>query len=420
MITTILLPALLLVSAVVVAQAGSPHFTVLHSFHGTDGEWLTSNLGKDTSGNLYGYAQWGGDLNCSLNPGVGCGVVFKLSKSGKRKVLHRFTGLDGYAPGAFEGGGSLVRDQKGTIYGTTTAGGTGTQQCSIGCGTVFKIDTTGKETVIYNFTGMNGDGAYPSSGVVLDEAGNLYGTTASGGAYLYHGTVFKIDTTGKETILYSFKGVGSSDGSVPDSLVKDQAGNLYGTTLQGGVTTSFCPNGGCGTVFKITRMGQETVLYSFTYDGTNTDGAKPNCNPAVDSAGNIYGTTTEGGVGANGGLGTIFRVSRTGKEKVLHAFTGADGSFGSGSVQLDAAGNLYGVTFQGGTAGYGVVFKLTKTGKETVLHSFSGGTDGANPSGGVILDSTNNVYGTTSLGGDLSCNVQGQGQGCGVVFKIAP
>ena len=205
----------------------------------------------------------------------------------------------------------------------------------------------------------------------------------------------------------------------PMVLIEDQAGNLYGTTTFGGLHTPLCPGDGCGIVYKMSKTGKETVLYRFTGDGTNGDGAQPSCTLTIDASGNLYGTTAQGGIG-NPGLGTIFRISKTGKEKVLHRFNGNDGVSPTGAVQRDAAGNLYGTTNGGGAhIYYGTVFKITPSCTLTTLHNFTGGKDGANPFGGVVLDSSNNVYGSTQTGGDLNCKaLQPLGSGCGVVFKI--
>jgi uncharacterized repeat protein (TIGR03803 family) len=408
--------AFLLAPAILAAQAApSSLFKVLEAFNGTNGNFVEAGPIVDSVGNVYGTTAVGGDLKCATTNGFGCGTVFEMSNLGQFKVLHRFTGPpDGAVPYA-----GLVRDSAGNLYGTTIGGGTGTAcapgPITTGCGTVFKVDKAGKETVLYNFTGTNGDGGQPASVLVLDGTGNIYGTTISGG--LDFGTFFKVDSTGKETVLYRFKGVTSGDGSFPFlGLVEDQAGNLYGITTFGGLETSLCPGDGCGVVYKISKTGNETVLYRFTGDGTNGDGAQPSCTLTIDASGNLYGTTQKGGIGAPG-LGTIFRISTTGIEKVLHRFNGNDGLDPSGAVQRDATGNLYGTAYGGGSGGAGVVFRLTKAGQETVLHNFTGGKDGANPFGGVVLDSSNNVYGSTQAGGDLNCNGL-QGSGCGVVFKL--
>jgi uncharacterized repeat protein (TIGR03803 family) len=417
-ITTTLLSALVLVPAVVVAQAPSPRFEMLHAFNGSDGNFVEAGVTLDAAGNIYGATWFGGDLNCSLDQN-GCGVVFELNAAGKlKKELNEFNGSDGALPSSL---GILSRDVQGNLYGTTNYGGDLSYCGGEGCGTVFKIDKTGHETVLYAFTGSNGDGAYPEGGVILDESGNLYGTTNNGGA-VNAGTVFKIDKAGHETVLHSFTESSNGDGAAPDNnLVEDAAGNLYGTTFAGGITGGPCGAlSGCGTVFKIDKAGHETVLYAFT--GSNGDGNEPDCRLVFDKEGNLYGTTILGGIGVSGS-GTVFKLTKNGKETwketILYKFTGTDGDQPSGSIVFDGAGNLYGTTYYGGSFGYGTVFKLTKAQKEkeTVLHNFSGGKDGNGPVMGVVIDNAGSLYGTTQIGGDLGCS-GGRGSGCGVVFKI--
>jgi uncharacterized repeat protein (TIGR03803 family) len=406
-ITTTLLSALGLVPAVV-AQAPSTHFKVLYRFHGRDGQWPTYTLLRDAAGNLYGTTEVGGDLNCPYNPGGGCGTVFQLSTTGQEKVLHKFKGTDGLAPIA----GTLSEDSQGNLYGETFYGGDFTCS-SLGCGTVFKVDKTGKETMRYAFSGGT-DGSAPGQGVILDQIGNIYGTTSD---YLSssYGTVFKIDTTGKKTTLHTFNGINSGDGSLPQGLVADAAGNLYGATAAGGSSCPDVPAAGCGIVFKLDHTGKETVLHRFT--GATGDGAAPYCTLVLDKKGNLYGTTSLGGAQD---VGTVFKVStKTRKETILYSFNGNEGSDPTGPVVLDGAGNLYGQSQAGGSFGHGTVFKLTRFGKEKVLHNFSGGKDGNGPFGGLTIDGSGGLYGTTTSGGDLAACTS-SGPGCGVVFKITP
>jgi uncharacterized repeat protein (TIGR03803 family) len=256
-----------------------------------------------------------------------------------------------------------------------------------------------KETTLYTFTG-GADGASPYASLIRDAGGNLYGATFAGGAANL-GTVFTIDKTGKETVLYSF--TGSPDGEHPTrNLLRDSAGNLYGIAYEGGAS-------GFGAVFKFNKAGKESVLYSF---GSGTDGEYPGSGLIEDAAGDLYGTTGYGGASGNG---TVYKLSKSGKETILHSFTGADGQYPFGNLLRDSAGTLYGTTSMGGTSGNGAVFKLTKKGKETVLHSFAGGKDGANPYAGLVQDAKGNLYGTTYNGG-AGCN----GFDCGTVFKLSP
>jgi uncharacterized repeat protein (TIGR03803 family) len=369
--------------------------TVLHSFKGgTDGESPNGSVLRDTAGNLYGTTAQGGTFNF--------GTVFKLDTTSRETVLYSFTGgADGATPLA-----GLIRDADGNLYGTTEAGGDLTCNSGIGCGTVFKLDTTGEETVLHSFTGK--DGTSPIAGVIRDAAGNFYGTTPQGGPFS-SGTVFKLDKTGKETVLYTFTGGGGgTDGFYPDgALIRDAAGDLYGTTQLGG-------NYSFGTVFKLDSAGKETVLYRFR---GGSSGDQPVGGVIMDKAGNLYGATEGGGYFFDG---TVFKLNPVGNKTVLYNFaSGTDGSLPVAGVIADTAGNLYGTTQYGGTSNLGTVFKLDKTGKETVLYSFTGGADGAAPVAGLVRDAAGNLYGTAYFGGDSGslCSVVG---GCGIVFKITP
>jgi len=259
-----------------------------------------------------------------------------------------------------------VLDAQGNLYGITYNGGTSDY------GTVFKVDTTGTETVLHSFAGSGaGDGQGPSGGVVLDPQGNLYGTTAEGGAHCTQsgfagcGTVFKIDAAGKETVLYSFAGKQGKDGQLPDGgVVLDPQGNLYGTTSGGGV---YCAKGdlpGCGTVFKIDNSGTETVLHSFA-GRIGNDGKIPG-GVVLNLQGNLFGTTFYGGDGRKpgclSGCGTVFEVDASGNETVLYTFNGktGEGDLPSPPLSRDLLGNLYGTTFSTelDEVGYGNVFAL--------------------------------------------------------------
>jgi len=259
-----------------------------------------------------------------------------VHKSGKETVLYSFSNTpDGATPEA-----GLVRDAGGNLYGMTFSGGSSTD------GTVFKLNKAGKETVLHSFTG-DPDGSAPFDGLVRDKDGNLYGVTELGGNS-NAGTVLKLDNTGTETVLYSF--TGAPDGAYPGYgyLWRDAAADLYGATLEGGAY-------GYGTVFKLDKTGKETVLYSFT--GTGGDGLWPSAGVVQDVKGNLYGTTYLGGAS---GYGTIFKVDKTGKETVLHSFAyETDGEFPVCDLLLDAKGNLYGTATYGGSDGYGTVFELT-------------------------------------------------------------
>lgn len=257
-------------------------------------------------------------------------------------------------------------------------------------------------SVVHNFTGGN-DGGYPISGFIV-QGKILYGTASSGGAFNY-GVVFKINANGTETVLHSFGG--GTDGATPQgSLIRDKAGNLYGTTTAGG-------NSGLGTVFKVTGK-KETVLYSFA---GGSDGADPAAGLVQDAAGNLYGTTSQGGSSGNG---TVFKLAApktkggNWTESVLYSFgTGTDGSVPVGGVSFDAAGKLYGTTSAGGAYGIGTVFQLVPGAgwTENILYSFQNTNDGGVPYAGLVADKAGNFYGAATEGG---------ANGGGTVFELTP
>jgi uncharacterized repeat protein (TIGR03803 family) len=364
--------------------------TVLYTFAGApDGASPMAGLIRDSAGNLYGTTYLGGTSNA--------GTVFKVDTSGHETVLYNFTGgADGGNPLS-----GVVQDSSGNLYGTTQFGGTPGLNFALGFGVVFKLDTSGHETVLYSFTG-GADGGNPLAGLTQDASGNLYGATEYGGGS-NAGVVFKLDTAGHETVLYRFPG--SGDGFIPESgLIRDSSGNLYGTTFGGG-------EAGWGAIYKVDPGGRETLVYSFP---GGAGGANPQAGLIRDSAGNLYGTTAYGGVATTAfpdGPGVIFKVDTSGNETVVYTFTGgADGAYPAGLAR-DDAGNLYGTASAGGVAGFGVVFMVDATGHQSVLHSFTGGNDGKNPLGGVIRDSAGNIFGTTYTGGAANA---------GIVFKIDP
>lgn len=407
-----------LVSVAAQPAQAKTKFKVLHTFHGRDGAEPVGVLVRDAAGNIYSTTGVGGTGKCF--GGLGCGTAFKMNKAGKLLWTHSFKVTNGNGPGA-----GLLRDAAGNLFGTTLYGGDTTCNAPYGCGTVFKLDKAGKkETVLHRFTGTP-DGYFPEALLTSDKTGNLYLTAPIGGN-LGLGGVFKMDTTGKETLLYSFSG--GSDGCFPKpGVILDTAGNLYGVTTQGG---SGFGNSGYGVVFEVDTSGNETVLYTFS---GGSDGAYPGSVLLFDSKGNLYGTTESGGMGCGTGCGVVFELSPLSggnwSEIVLYTFCSLSGCADGesplfGPLVQDAAGNLYGTTIFGGSYrncngdGCGVVFKLDTTGKETVLHSFTGGSDGALPEAGLAMDSSGNLYGTTYGGGDLNCHPKYGG--CGVVFKITP
>jgi uncharacterized repeat protein (TIGR03803 family) len=273
----------------------------------------------------------------------GLGSVFRVSPSGAAKTLHVFKGgKDGYWPRA-----GLVA-VNGTLYGTTSAGGTGTCGSQQGCGTVFRITTSGKETVLHSFKSI-ATGSVPEGGLVY-VGGALYGTAEQGGTG-DSGIVFKISLSGALKVLYNFQGSFFHDGYVPTGNLTLLKGVLYGTTAYGGTDSS-------GTVFRITTSGAENVLYSFT---NTPDGAVPSFTGLAYVNGAFYGTTICGGTDS---LGTVFKVTPSGGETVLHSFAGGnDGSMGCENSPGDAGpallkGKLYGVAPFGGKDDYGTVYSI--------------------------------------------------------------
>jgi uncharacterized repeat protein (TIGR03803 family) len=226
------------------------------------------------------------------------------------------------------------------------------------------------------------------------------------------GTVFEVSPSGEEAVLYTF--TGKSDGAFPVvRLVRDARGNLYGTTTTGGDLNVCWDNSpSCGTVFKVSSNGIETVMHRFA---GGKDGAYPEAALVRKANGILIGTTIFGGAY---GAGAVFKVSPAGKKSVLYNFTGGvDGGYPETALIEDASGNLYGTTSDGGAYGHGTVFKLSMTGKETVLYSFTGNADGSDPSGALIREKNGVIYGTAGGGGDLNCNPP---SGCGTVFKLVP
>jgi uncharacterized repeat protein (TIGR03803 family) len=382
--------------------------TVLYSFTGSpDGAGPFAGVIFDTKGNLYGTTVYGG--------AYGYGSVFKVTPSGEETVLYSFTGdSDGAYPYA-----GLVFDKKGNLYGTTYNGGGGYSYCDLGCGTVFKVyPSSGKEVVLHRFCLQSNnckDGAVPWAGLVFDKEGNLYGTTqagGSGGGGVGSGTVFKVyPSSGREVVFYSFCSQSNcTDGAEPEAgLVLDKEGNLYGTTIEGGANM-------VGTVFEVTPSRKETVLYNFCPTNGCADGAFPRAGLVFDTKGNLYGTTNYGGAGT-GSNGTVFEVTpSTGSETVLYSFCSqdncTDGSRPYAGLVFDKKGNLYGTTIAGGANSLdGTVFEVTPSGEETVLHSFTGAPDGAYPRAGLVFDGRGNLYGTTYEGGAYNG---------GTVFKLVP
>jgi uncharacterized repeat protein (TIGR03803 family) len=325
------------------------------------------------------------------------GAVFKVDTTGHETVLYSFCSQSNCTDGLHPKAG-LILDSMGNLYGTTFQGGAN------GLGTVYKVDLGGKETVIYSFCSVSGcaDGDGPLASLILDSSGSsLYGTTPAGGSH-NGGTVFKISTAGVESVLYNFCSEGTgvcTDGQSPEaSLLSDGAGNLYGTTEIGGANKQ-------GTVFKVDESGHETVLYTFCPVAGCADGAMPTAGLIQDASGNLYGTAFAGGVciGKGSGCGTVFKIDNQGHETVLYTFCSAsgckDGGLPSATLVQDLAGNFYGTAFEGGSVNAGTVFKLDTANREAVLHTFGKKFDGGFPQAGLIRDGAGNLYGTTTSGG---------------------
>ena len=388
---------------------------ILYGFRGgTDGGFPSSSLIVDAAGNLYGTTLYGGDLSQCSNDG--CGTVFQLTPSSngtwRETVLHAFQGgSDGIYPG-----GNLLFDSAGNLYGTTAQGGNGTTCSASGCGTVFQLsphrDGSWTETIVHSFQGPP-DGAGPI-GLTFDRSGTLYGTTVSGGQH--DGIAYSLSPpeqegeSWREKILYD--GVSSN----PPLLI-DEQGNLYGTYYD--LFTQSCYDSRhCGAVFVLEPEPEqwlEADLYEFLGGG---NGGEPAAGVIRDGEGNLYGTAAEGG----NNYGIVFELTTSGgkwKKKMIYNFCSrnncADGAYPLAALVMDKNGNLYGTTSWGGLciSGCGVVFKLARTGggwKETVLHNFAGSApDGQNPQQSLIFDAKGNLYG-----------VANSSQYAGIVFEITP
>jgi uncharacterized repeat protein (TIGR03803 family) len=410
--TAFLATAVLLSLTMTLAESvDAQTYNVIYNFaNGVDGSHPQSGLTMDRAGNLYGTTAYGGQ-GCLSGEPPGCGTVFKLSRTGSAWVLTTIYSFQGGNDGA-NPYAQLVFGPDGSLYGTTYLGGVG---CSgLGCGTVFRLKpgpntmASWTETPIYRFQGA--DGQNPNASVVFDQAGNLYGTTANGGAHGI-GSVFKLTGSNgnwTENVLNSF--AGGNDGATPTAgVIIDHAGNLYGTTTFGGGTAG-CLSG-CGTVFQLTPSGSnwiERVLYRF--QGAS-DGGYVYPGLIFDGSGNLYGATDRFGAG-NGG--TVFELTPSAGNwtfVVIHSFAGQGGP--EDSLFLDSAGHLYGTTTSDGLHQDGSVFRLTFSNgnwSATDLYSF-GFSDGGTPYCGVAFDPNGHLYGTAWAGG---------AHGFGVVWEITP
>lgn len=375
-------------------------FKVIYNFVGQqDGGHPYGNVAIDRAGNLYGsgYA-YGAD---------GFGTVYRLTPKNSSWLFAPLYAFKGGFDGAYPGNG-ITLGPDGVLYGATNYGG-------LGCGTVFSLRpppaipptplSPWNEKVLYRFVDDN-YGCQASSTVIFDPAGNMYGVTQyhgpSGG-----GTVYELTPSGSGWMEKTLHNFGAGEAGQPNgTLVFDSAGNLYGNAPFGGT-------GGRGWIFQLTSSGSGWDLNVLTDFPQSADGYRPYAGVALDSSGNVYGTTYAGGSG-NGG--TVFMLTPGAWTfSLLYSFTGFYGP--AASLTVDAAGNLYGTTVGDGAYQQGNVFKLTPSGNSwiyTDLHDFTGGLDGGFPSGTLVLDANGNIYGTANVGGSGSnCEF-----GCGVIFEI--
>jgi uncharacterized repeat protein (TIGR03803 family) len=373
-------------------RASSSSLTTLYSFGRRFDDGRTPDSRLIARGpSLFGTTSAGGKTTGECT--IGCGTLFAVKAGGVERIVYRFKGgTDGAAPL----GGVIVVN--GAFFGTTSGGGS--KRCSGGCGTVFKVGAGGKEEVIYRFKG-GADGARPVAGLKeLD--GALYGTTEFGGADKHAcfegcGTIFRLSPDGKsESVIYRFGG--GADGAEPAAELVAVGDALYGTTRYGGAHTNLCA-AGCGTVFRVSKAGAKRVLHRFAYKPNSDEGAFPDAG-LIAFDGSLYGTTVGGGTE---GSGTVFRTSASGTERTIYSF-GCCGATMDGRVP-DAAliavnGRLFGTTSSGGTGGYGTIFSVTTTGTESVLYRFAGKPSGAHPQA-ALTDVSGALYGTTVGGGTL-------------------
>jgi uncharacterized repeat protein (TIGR03803 family) len=401
--------------------ANAQTFTLLHVFGSVNPDGSSPvGIVQGSDGNFYGTTTSGGTN--------GDGTIFEITPGGTETILHSFNGTDGSSPNG------LIQGSDGKFYGTTSEGGSETNAtCAKGCGTIFTIVPGGSLVTLYNFCSQSNctDGFAPMAGLVEGSDGSFYGTTygSSTGASCSGncGTVFKITSSGPLTTLYTFDGTGGYGPTAP--LVQATDGNFYGTTAFGGNVS--CANTedqtiSCGTIFKITPAGTLTTLYSFCAQSGCTDGFQAN-GLMQASDGNLYGTTTYGGIGIGGlpyeynpGDGTVFKISLAGAFTSLHAFDINDGAWPIAGVVQGTDGNFYGTTSRGGNQGFGSVFQMTLSGTLITLYSFvSGSPDQADPAYGAdpnaLVQATNGIfYGTAQQGGGY-----GACSNCGTVFSLS-
>lgn len=404
--------ALLIALMLLVGPLHAQSLTVLHNFTGgADGGQPTAGLTFDAAGNLYGTTSLGGVAGAC--EGNGCGVIFKLTRKNSAWTLNPLYVFTGGSDGAWPFGRVLIGPD-GSVYGTAILGGN--DPFPDGTGVVFNLRPPSHissrvlmpwdETVIYTF-GLAPDGNYPSGDLIFDAAGNVYGTTQSGGYEcedtVYCGVVYELTHSGgvwTESILYAFE---NGNVAFPYSgVVFDQVGNLYGTTTDNS-----------GAVFQLTRSGSSWALHDIYNFGAQGDASLSIGGLVFDALGNLYGGTESGGADGAGAVYELMPLGGSWVESVIYSLPG-NGYGPQSTLAKDAAGNLYGTSCTDGSHNSGTVFKLTPSDgvwTPTTLYEFTGGSDGYCPSGTLIVDGSGNIYGTT---------VQGGANGEGTIWEITP
>jgi uncharacterized repeat protein (TIGR03803 family) len=407
----------------VMAQAQT--LTVLHAFTGDSDGANPGGTGVtiDRAGNLYGGAGFGGLSGPQCYSAGTCGTIFKLARHGSSWIfdtLYSFHGSDGATPDA-----PLVIGPDGALYGSTFYGGTG---CSNGCGNVFRLQPqptfcasaqcSWTQTVLHQFSGQP-DGGQPAFGAMsFDAAGNLFGTATQEGNDNC-GTVFELARNGTQwtfNLLWTFTGYldGCSSWS---GVIFDQAGNLYGTTSEGGAHND------AGTAFELKPSGQSWSMYPLYQFDLSSTGEQSFGNLMFDHSGNLLGTNRFGGPGNTGGVFELSPSNGSWNLSLVHSFDLGEEEDGSQApLLMDSSGNLYGTTVEGGRYSGGMVFKMTPSGSGyifTDLYDFTGGSDGEWPSGQIVMDATGNIFGITELGGIKGGDICGT-YGCGVVWELTP
>jgi len=369
------------------------NFSTIYTFTGSNFTYVCSGLVQGVDGNLYGVTNTGGNSNG--------GIFFKITPNGTLTTLYNFCSLPNCADGEYPVGGALALGTDGNFYGTTDRGGTVVNNgCPLGCGTVFKITSTGSVTTLHSF-GQGDDGQYPLGGLIQGADGSFYGATAFGGANRVCldsygrtgcGAIFKSTSTGVVTTLYSFCPQHGScvDGELPEGgVIQGSDGNFYGTTFEGGNTMN-------GTVFAVTPAGQLTTLYSFCPQKPCTDGSEPEAGLVQGSDGSIYGTTYIGG----NDFGTIFKIPPGGNLTTLYKFCPnaepcPDGASPIAPLIQATDGNYYGTTFNGGQTDSGRIFKITPSGEYTIVYSFPTSNEASGPRAPLVQRTDGRFFGTT-------------------------